>query len=53
MFDPKCYELAEHFLNDDPLVIFTDKDRNALAQHIQNAIEGWIEDAREGKAEDA
>jgi hypothetical protein len=35
MFDPKCYELAEHFLPHDA----SEKRKNELAQDIQDHVE--------------
>lgn len=40
MFDPKCYDLAEHFLVDETNV--TAEHKSKLAQYIQNAIEEWL-----------
>jgi hypothetical protein len=41
MFDPKCYEIALHFLLDDEPGV-KDEEVNALAQEIQDAIEAWL-----------
>ena len=41
-YDTKCYELAEHFLQDEPH-LDTEKRRDALASLIQATIEPWIE----------
>jgi hypothetical protein len=38
--DPKCRELAAHFLADEAATEF---DCARLAQHIQDEIEDWIE----------
>lgn len=38
-FDPKCYELAEHFLPPGA----TQRLLNELAQHIQTSIEDWLD----------
>lgn len=38
-YDPKCFELAEHFLPSTA----RDELKNALAQEIQTQIEGWLE----------
>lgn len=38
-YDTKCYELAEHFLEGSNE---TEYERQALAFHIQNAIEDWL-----------
>ena len=37
-YDSECAKLAEHFLDDDAL----DRTRESLAQHIQDAVEGWF-----------
>jgi hypothetical protein len=39
MFDPKCDEIAEYFLSDEP---WLQRQTDDLAQHIQDAIETWI-----------
>jgi predicted DNA-binding transcriptional regulator AlpA len=39
MFDPKCYELAEHFLPSGA----PDRLKNGLAQWIQDEVESWLE----------
>jgi hypothetical protein len=44
-FDPKCLDLAEAFLEDEPNLNTKDGARN-LAICIQQAIEGWFNDAR-------
>lgn len=41
-YDSRCYDLAEAFLSDSPEKD-TEANRAALAQHIQDEIEGWIE----------
>lgn len=41
-FDTKCFELAEHFLSDDP-ALNTDAAKITLAQVIQQSIEQEIE----------
>jgi hypothetical protein len=38
--DPKCHELAEHFLADVPNV--TEAQKDELAQEIQTTIEDWL-----------
>lgn len=48
-FDPKCYDLAEAFLQDEPL-LNTDARRSHLAQVIQSVIEEEIADMREAHA---
>jgi hypothetical protein len=45
MFDPKCHELAEAFLEDEA-GLNTKRHVNDLAQTIQTAIENWIEEGR-------
>ena len=40
-YDIKCYELAEHFLDDEPHLATT-KRTCELAELIQQTIEGWI-----------
>jgi len=40
-FDPKCLDLAETFLEDEPL-LFTDRMCDELAIEIQRCIEGFI-----------
>ena len=45
-YDRKCYDLAEEFLADDP-ALNTAENRHALASLIQQAIEDFIELARE------
>ncbi len=47
MHDPKCYELAEYFLDDETLrgahiVVDQRHMKSLLAQHIQDAIEDWL-----------
>lgn len=39
-YDPACYDLAAHFISDHPEL---ERLRDKLAQHIQDAIEEWIE----------
>lgn len=41
-FDPKCLDLAEHFLTGD-IELGQDFSKEALAQEIQTAVEGWFE----------
>ena len=45
-FDSKCYDLAEHFLEDEP-TLKTEEMKNQLAQEIQDAVESWIIDKRD------
>jgi hypothetical protein len=40
-YDPKVYELAEHFLAAVPEKN-TKRNRQLLAQHIQDELEDWI-----------
>lgn len=42
-YDPACEELARHFLSDEE---FENDHVAELAQHIQDAIEDWIEAKR-------
>jgi lauroyl/myristoyl acyltransferase len=39
-YDPKCEELARHFLPDAPV---PSEDIQNLAQTIQDAIEDWLQ----------
>lgn len=43
-FDPKCYELATHFLADEPIsqMPTAERARQELAAHIQEEVERWI-----------
>ena len=41
--DPRCYELAQYFLDDQAGA--DEADMSALAEAIQQAIEQWIEGA--------
>ena len=44
-YDPKCYELAEHFLRDDPISDHPKKLKlycHDLARIIQHAVEDWF-----------
>lgn len=45
-FDSKCYDLAEHFLEDEPTLNNEDA-RNELAQEIQETVESWIINQRD------
>jgi hypothetical protein len=45
-YDTKSFELAEHFLQDDP-GLFTDANTDELAKVIQSASEDWIGTARD------
>ncbi len=40
MFDPKCYDVAEYFLDGEAEV--TKDEISKLAQHIQDEIESWL-----------
>lgn len=43
-YDTKCADLAEHFLDDVSLPDFARRKAKAyLAQHIQNAVETWLD----------
>lgn len=46
-YDQKCWDLADHFLDD--VAGSTDQDRDALAREIQQTIEGFCAEI-EGKA---
>lgn len=47
-FDPRCYELAEHFLADEPNPeLRSDDAKTHLALQIQQCIEDEIEFMRE------
>jgi len=48
-FDPKCRELAEHFLADEPALLARADD---LAGWIQWWVETWIETERPNNARD-
>lgn len=37
IYDPECYELADHFLAPAP-----EADVSALAQAIQDAVDDWL-----------
>lgn len=53
-YDPRCYDLAAMFLEDEPR-LFNEKHNDALAQLIQSTIEDYIayeRDALEGSEED-
>jgi hypothetical protein len=41
-YDPRCYDLASVFLEDEPL-LFSDARCKELAQLIQDRIESFIE----------
>lgn len=44
LYDPKCYEVAEHFLPDEA----SEGLKDELSAHIQDAIEMWLQ-AEEGR----
>lgn len=45
LYDPKCHELATHFLGDDEVAPDVNERRiQSLAQAIQEAVEDWIAD---------
>lgn len=46
-FDPRCYELAQAFLADEPKSCRTEVNTRILAQHIQESIEELLEDLRD------
>lgn len=41
-FDPKCWDLADHFLAD--VAGATDEDRTELAEEIQGTVEDFVSD---------
>jgi hypothetical protein len=41
-FDPKCEELARHFLGDSPEI--NERCVAALAEHIHNAVDLWLDE---------
>ena len=43
-YDCKCYDLAEAFLEDRPISHDHTKQIGLLAQHIQTAIEDWLDE---------
>ncbi len=45
-YDEKSYELAEHFLQDEPS-LNTKAGRDDLAKAIQAAVEDWFERAKD------
>jgi hypothetical protein len=45
-FDSKCYDLAEHFLTEEP-GLNTEEMKDQLAQAIQETVESWINDERD------
>lgn len=44
-YDVKCYELAIHFLQDEPN-LDTQENQHELAAEIQQAVEDWFETKR-------
>ncbi len=45
-YDAKCFDLAESFLEDEPH-FNTEAKRHALALRIQDAIEDFMDEARD------
>ena len=47
MYDPRCQDLAEEFLSDEPFIratfVIHEQRVKQLAQVIQDAIEGWLD----------
>ena len=44
-YDPACYDLAEHFLQDEPCrkdAVLMFKHSESLARAIQQAVEDWF-----------
>lgn len=46
-FDRKSYDLAAHFLQDEPF-LNTEQNRRLLAKDIQAAVEDWFWFQKEG-----
>ena len=46
-YDKKCWSLAEDFLQDEHDLNINKTNIHLLAQRIQDAIENWIEEARQ------
>ena len=43
LYDPRCHDLAEHFLGDDDVPPVENEQRmQSLALAIQQAVEDWI-----------
>lgn len=50
LYDPKCHELAEHFLGDDDVPPAENELRiQSLAAAIQEAVEDWCDDEDEAR----
>lgn len=49
-YDPKCFDLAQAFLEDHADLNNADR-RHELAQTIQRTIDVWIEDERQSEFE--
>ena len=47
LFDSRCYDLAEVFLDDEPELKAIPAATEQLAQAIQDCIEEWIKDKKE------
>ncbi len=47
MYDPRCYDLASVFLEDEPAT--TETHAQDLAAHIQQAVEDWIADLQRNR----
>ena len=41
-YDQKCYDLAEYFMDDEPLKLQTDKNKARIAERVQDCIEDEI-----------
>jgi hypothetical protein len=50
-FDEKCYELAEHFM-EEPAGKWRPEDKNELAALIQETIEDFMGDHGDGEDEE-
>ena len=46
-FDTKCFDLAAHFLSDEP-ELNTPSNTHDLAAEIQATVESWFEDKKPG-----
>lgn len=49
-YDDQSYQLAGHFLQDEPYYLNNDDCRDELAREIQKTIEAWIEEKHRQQA---
>jgi hypothetical protein len=49
MYDPECLKLAQHFLDEEHVGA---REQDLLAQHIQTAIEDWLQGLEDDRARD-